>query len=173
MSQRHIISILLLLLKSVRTTTTLYYWVSARFGKWDRRWLRSPNAEAHTLLQWGHCGPVLGFMDAARRLARRFSKALIQLLSLSSPSSQTALHSSLSAAAASRSDDMSPIRGPSFAAIKQHRNTNSLVDSQLGGYSKVVVDEDSVQQSAEGRGGSFDTVLNFTVQAAVISQNTA
>ena len=69
--------------------------------------------------------------------------------------------------------DMSPIRGPSFAAIQQHRDTNSLVDSHLGGYSKVVVDENSVQQSAEGRGGSFDTVLNFAVQAAVISQNTA
>ena len=69
--------------------------------------------------------------------------------------------------------DMSPIRGPSFAAIEQHRDTNSLVDSHLGGYSEVVVDEDSVQQSAENRGSSFDTVLNFTVQTAVISQNTA
>ena len=65
--------------------------------------------------------------------------------------------------------DMSPIRGLSFAAIEQHRETNSLVDSHLGGYSEVVVDEYSVQQSAESRGGSFDTVLNFAVQTAVIS----
>ena len=43
---------------------------------------------------------------------------------------------------------------------------NSVVDSHLGGYSEVVVDEDSVQQSAEGREGSFDTVLNFAVQTA-------
>jgi len=59
-----------------RRRCTTGYQQSARFGKWDRRWLRSPN------------GPVLGFTDAAWRLARRFSKALIQLLlSLSSPSS--------------------------------------------------------------------------------------
>ena len=100
-----IMMLLLLLLKSVGTTTPLHYCVLAGFGKWVRRWLRSPKAEAHIRLQWGHCGPMLGFMDAARRLARRFSEALIQLLlSLSSPSSQIALHSSLSAAAASRSD---------------------------------------------------------------------
>jgi len=98
--------------------------VSARFGKWDRRSLRSSNAEAHTLLQWGHCGPVLGFMDATRRLACRFSEALIQLfLSLSSPSSQIALHSSLSAAAASRSDkSMLHFSRIDLTSIQSYRN---------------------------------------------------
>jgi len=43
------------------------------------------------------------------------------------------------------------VRGPCFATIEQHRNTDSLVDSYLGGDGKIVIEEQSMQQSAEGR----------------------
>ena len=68
--------------------------------------------------------------------------------------------------------DVSSVRGPCFAAIKQHQNTDSLVDSHLGGDGKIVIEEHSVQQSAEGRRSNLNTMLNFTVQTAVITQYT-
>ena len=69
-----------------------------------------------------------------------------------------------------KSLDVSSVKGPCLATIKQHRNTDSLVDSHLGGDGKIVIEEHLMQQSAEGRRSSLNTMLNFTVQAAVITQ---
>ena len=66
--------------------------------------------------------------------------------------------------------DVSSVRGPCFATIEQHRNTDSLVDSHLGGDGKIVIEEHSMQQSAEGRRSSLNTMLDFTVQTAAITQ---
>ena len=68
--------------------------------------------------------------------------------------------------------DVSLVRGPYFATIEQHRNTDSLVNSHLGGDGEIVIEEHSMQQSAEGRRSSLKTMLNFTVQTAVITQYT-
>ena len=68
--------------------------------------------------------------------------------------------------------DVSSLRGPCFATIEQHRNTDNLVDRHLGGDAKIVIEEHSMQQSAEGRGSSLNMMLNFTVQTEVITQYT-
>ena len=68
--------------------------------------------------------------------------------------------------------DVSSVRDPCFATIEQHRNTVSLVDSHLGGDGKIVTEEHWMHQSAEGRRSSLNTMLNFTVQTAVITQYT-
>jgi len=66
--------------------------------------------------------------------------------------------------------DVSSIRCPCCAAVEQQRHADSLLNSHLGGYGKLVVETASVQQPAKGRGGCFDTVLNVTVQTAVVTQ---
>jgi len=45
------------------------------------------------------------------------------------------------------------VRGPCFAAVQQHRDTDSLVDSHLGGDGKITIEEDSMQESVVGRRG--------------------
>ena len=60
--------------------------------------------------------------------------------------------------------DVSSVRGPCFATTEQHRNTDSLVDSHLVGDGKIVIEEHLMQQSAEGRRNSLNTMLDFTVQ---------
>ena len=68
--------------------------------------------------------------------------------------------------------DVSSVKGPCFTATEQHRNTDSLVNSHLGGDGKIVIEEHLMQQSAEGRRSSLNTMLSFTVQTAVITQYT-
>jgi len=64
--------------------------------------------------------------------------------------------------------DVTSIRRPCFAAIEQHRDTDSLVDSYLGGDGQLAVE--GMQQYGEGGRSSLDTMLNFTVQTEVSTQ---
>ena len=83
-----------------RSMTTLhYYLVVLCWGRCVRRWLCSPNWEAQVLPQWGHCGPVFGFV-----VARHSSEAASQLLTkCARPASQVAFHTTRSLARVSRS----------------------------------------------------------------------
>jgi len=84
-----------------RSTMTLHcYELLKRWTVWIRRWLRRPNSEAQTLLQWGQRGPVFGLAVAAWRAARRFIEVLAQPFMKSlKPTSHTVLHISFLAEA--------------------------------------------------------------------------
>jgi len=56
--------------------------------------------------------------------------------------------------------DVTSVRGPCFAALLQHRDTDSLVDSHLGWDGKITIEKDWMQQSAIGRRSSLNTMLN-------------
>ena len=57
-----------------------YCWVVLCCGQCVRRWFCSPNWEAQVLPQWGHCGPVFGFVAAVWRATRHSSEAASQSL---------------------------------------------------------------------------------------------
>jgi len=62
------------------------------------------------------------------------------------------------------------VRGPCFAAVQQHQDTDSLVDSHLGWDRKSTTEEDLMLQSATGGRSSLNTMLNFTDLSAIITQ---
>jgi len=64
---------------------------------------------------------------------------------------------------------VSSIQSPCLTAVQHNCDTDCPVNGHFGGYGKVVIEEDTFCQSAEGRRSSFNTVLDFAVQAAAVT----
>jgi len=97
--------LLLLLLKSMEVNDDVALLMSCTVlgSMCIRRWLCSPNWQAQVLPQWGHCGPVFGFVAAVWYAARRSSEAASQSLTkCARPASQVAFHTTRSLARVSR-----------------------------------------------------------------------
>ena len=60
-----------------------------------------------------------------------------------------------------KSLDVTSVRGPCFAAVQQHGDTDSLVDSHLGGDGKITVVEEvsSQRRSASQLNSQFQFLL--------------